>query len=99
MIITIVVQKLSQNAYETNRMVQLSSKTFGVFLHECLTLSQPEPADGSVGEHDEIEPRFMWNWKKSIEGVVKWEHQLVKKIEQLKRVNAVMLLEHHSCLL
>ena len=35
-----------------------------VFLHECLTLSQPEPADESVGEHDEIEPRFEWNWKK-----------------------------------
>ena len=39
-------------------------KNFEVFLHECLTLSQPEPADESVGEHDEIEPRFEWNWKK-----------------------------------
>ena len=45
-------------------MVQLSSTVLQVFLHECLTLSQPEPADESVGEHDEIEPRFEWNWKK-----------------------------------
>ena len=56
-------------------------KNFEVFLHECLTLSQPEPADESVGEHDEIEPRFEW---KSIEGVVKWVCQLVKKIETAK---------------
>ena len=56
-------------------------KNFGVFFHECLTLSQPEPTDELVGEHNEIEPRFEWNWKKSIEGMVKWVCQLVKKIK------------------
>ena len=27
-------------------------------------MSYSKPADESVGEHDEIEPRFEWNWKK-----------------------------------
>ena len=59
-------------------------KNFEVFLHECLTLSQPEPADESVGEHDEIEPRFEWNWKKKHRRCVKWVCQLVEKIETAK---------------
>ena len=50
-------------------------KNFGVFLHECHTLSQPEPADESVG----VSHRFMT--KKSIEGVVRWVCQLVKKLD------------------
>ena len=55
-------------------MVQLSSTALQELrsIPPQMSLSQPKPADELVGKHDQIVPGLEWNWKKSIEGVVKW---------------------------